>query len=247
LANVSLTTTGTAGTNKTITSVATDNYGRFTEVAYQDISGLTVVQGGTGASEFTTGKIVVGNGTGALSSLNNVAFELTGTLQTSNTLTSLSVDAYGRVTAATASAIGIDASQVVSGILPFARGGTNQTSYTTGGMVISDGTRLTSLANSTFNVTGTAATNATLTSLSVDDYGRTTGAVYQSISGLTASQGGTGLSTITQYGITYGNGINNLGVTAAAGTDDIAGSNQFLTVNSAGVPVWSTTFDGGVF
>jgi len=247
LANVSLTTTGTAGTNKTITSVATDNYGRFTEVAYQDISGLTVVQGGTGANTFTTGKIVVGNGTGALSSLDNVAFELTGTLQTSNTLTSLTVDTYGRVTAARTNAIAIDASQVTSGILPFARGGTNQTSYTTGGMVISDGTRLTSLANSTFNVTGTAATNATLTSLSVDDYGRTTGAVYQSISGLTPSQGGTGLSTITQYGITYGNGINNLGVTAAAGTDDIAGSNQFLTVNSAGVPVWSTTFDGGVF
>jgi hypothetical protein len=247
LANVSLTTTGTAGTNKTITSVATDNYGRFTEVAYQDISGLTVVQGGTGANTFTTGKIVVGNGTGALSSLDNVAFELTGTLQTSNTLTSLTVDTYGRVTAARTNAIAIDASQVTSGILPFARGGTNQTSYTTGGMVISDGTRLTSLANSTFNVTGTAATNATLTSLSVDTYGRTTGAVYQSISGLTPSQGGTGLSTITQYGITYGNGINNLGVTAAAGTDDIAGSNQFLTVNSAGVPVWSTTFDGGVF
>lgn len=247
LANSSYVESGTKATNATLTNISVDTYGRVTGTTFSDISGLTVTQGGTGTTAFTTGKIVVGNGTGALSSLDNVAFNLTGTLGTSDTITSLSVDTYGRVTAATAEAIAIDADQITSGVLPFARGGTNQTSYTTGGMVISDGTRLTSLANTTFNVTGTSGTNSTLTSLTVDNYGRTTAATYQSISGLTVAQGGTGLSTITKNGVTFGNGTDGLNVTDAAGYADVNGSFQILTVTAAGTPVWTTTLDGGMF
>jgi hypothetical protein len=247
LANISLTTTGTAGTNKTITAVATDNYGRFTDVTYQDISGLTVEQGGTGVSTFSSGRILVGNGTGAIQSLSNTSFTQTGALATSNTITSLTVDAYGRFTAATSQAIAIDTTQITSGILPFARGGTNQTSYVTGGIVISDGTRLTSLANSSYNTTGTAATNATLTGLTVDAYGRTTGATWQSIAGLTVPQGGTGLSTITSKGVMYGQGTLAAGVTGAAGTADQNWSRQILTVDFNGTPVWTSTLDGGQF
>ena len=65
--------------------------------------------------------------------------------------------------------------------------------------------------------------------------------------------GGTGASTFTTNGITYGNGSNPLQVTAAAnmanpGTgDDATTSYQVLTVTSAGVPVWTNTLDGGTF
>jgi hypothetical protein len=65
---------------------------------------------------------------------------------------------------------------------------------------------------------------------------------------LTVSYGGTGLTSATLNGITYGNGTAALGVTAAAGGgSDQTWSNQFLTVTNAGVPVWTTTMDGGTF
>ena len=70
---------------------------------------------------------------------------------------------------------------------------------------------------------------------------------------LEVQYGGTGVSTFTQYGITYGNGSNAMQVTAAAnmanpGTgDDATTSFQILTVTSAGVPVWTNTIDGGTF
>ena len=52
-----------------------------------------------------------------------------------NTVSSLTVDAYGRVTAATGVAIAIDTAAITSGTLAYARGGTGSTSYTTGALV----------------------------------------------------------------------------------------------------------------
>jgi hypothetical protein len=70
---------------------------------------------------------------------------------------------------------------------------------------------------------------------------------------LEVQYGGTGASTFTQYGITYGDGTNAIKVTAAAniaspGTgDDATTSYQVLTVTAAGVPVWTNVLDGGTF
>ncbi|MBO58331.1 MAG: hypothetical protein CMA77_04985 [Euryarchaeota archaeon] len=70
---------------------------------------------------------------------------------------------------------------------------------------------------------------------------------------LAVQYGGTGASTFTQYGITYGDGTNAIKVTAAAnmadpGTgDDATTSYQVLTVTAAGVPVWTNVLDGGTF
>ena len=109
------------------------------------------------------------------------------------------------------------------------------------------GNNLTTLANTTYSQSGTLSSNSTITSITVDAYGRFTNSTVSAISGLTVPQGGTGLSTITQNGITYGNGTGNLGVTAAVGASDQTWSNQLLTVTNAGVPVWTTTLDGGKF
>ena len=38
-----------------------------------------------------------------------------------------------------------------------------------------------------------------------------------------------------------------LSVTPASGTSDATTSFQILTVNSSGIPVWTTTIDGGTF
>jgi len=70
---------------------------------------------------------------------------------------------------------------------------------------------------------------------------------------LAVQYGGTGVSTFTTNGIIYGNSSGALQVTGAAnigspGTgSDATTSYQILTVTAAGVPVWTSTIDGGVF
>jgi hypothetical protein len=179
LANVSAINTSIAS-NNTVNNLTTDVYGRVTGYTTQAISGLTVGQGGTGVSTFTSGQLVVGAGTGALQGLANSTYTLTGGLSSSNTITSVTVDAYGRVTAVTGASIAISALQITSGTLPVARGGTGATTFTTNG-------------------------------------------------------------------ITYGNGTGAIQSTVAAGTSDQTWSNQILTVTNAGVPVWTTSLDGGSF
>ena len=137
-------------------------------------SAIAVSDGGTGAGTFTGGAILIGNGTGALSTLANSTYTLTGGLAAANTISSLTVDAYGRVTAATGVAIAIGASQITSGTLPLARGGTNQTSYTAGQRLVYDGTSLSSQANTSTTVTGGLAAANTITSLTYNSYGEVT-------------------------------------------------------------------------
>ena len=230
-------TTGTQ--NNTITSVTVDAYGRFTAATFNQIAGLTVGQGGTGKSSFTTGKIVIGNATGSLDELANVTYTLTGTLGAAKTITSLTVDDYGRVSAATAADI--------SG-LTVTQGGTGASTLSAGGLLIGNGTgAVSTLANVTYTLTGTLGAAKAITSLTVDAYGRVSAATAEDISGLTVTQGGTGASTFTSKGIVYGNGTGALSVTDAAGTSDQTWSNQILTTTNAGVPVWTSTLDGGQF
>jgi hypothetical protein len=213
------------------------------------VTPLSVSSGGTGTNTFTAGQMIIGDGTNSLRSITNSIYTLTGTLGTSNTITGLTVDAYGRLTAASASAIAIDTSQIASGILPYARGGTGSSSYTTGGLLIAGAEGFSSLANTTYTLTGSLATNNTITSVTVDAYGRLTAATGSAISGLTVPQGGTGFASAVSKGIIYGNGTGALQVTAAAGAEgaDQDWSSQILTVNSSGTPVWSTTLEGGTF
>ena len=200
------------------------------------------------STDFTFGQMVVADGTDSLKSLANASYTLTGSLSASKTITSLSVDNYGRVTAATGADIAIDASQITAGTLGVSRGGTGQSSFTNGAIVIGNGTgALQELANSNYTATGSGAANNTVSSLTVDSYGRVTAATFSAISGLTIGQGGTGRSTFTTNGLVYGNSTDGLLVTAAAGTSDQTFSNQLLTVTNAGVPVWTSALDGGTF
>jgi hypothetical protein len=196
----------------------------------------------------TNGAIIIGAGSNNVTTLANTTYTLTGALNAANTISSLSVDAYGRLTAATGTAIAIDASQITSGTLSVGRGGTGTTSFNSGQLVIGNGTNgLQTVANSSLTVTGTSGGDKTITTLTTDAYGRLTGATYSSISGLSVTQGGTGRSTFTTNGIVYGNSTDGLLVTAAAGASDQTWSNQILTVSNTGVPVWTNALDGGTF
>lgn len=216
------------------------------------VSGLSadiaVADGGTGAGSFTGGAILIGNGTGALQTLANSTLTGTGTLAVANTITSITADAYGRLTAYTSQAIAIGASQVTSGTLPIARGGTNQTSFTNG-LVAFNGSALATLPNTTYTQTGTLSTANTITSLSVDAYGRTTAATVSPIaidasqvtSGtLTTTRGGTGLSSFTAQGVFYASS------TSAVGQVTSSTEGHLLTINASGAPSFAH-LSGGTF
>jgi hypothetical protein len=239
LSNTTFNKTGSEGGNKTITSITVDAYGRLTDATFDYIGSLAVNQGGTGKTSFTAGKLIIGDGTNALVELANAGYSLTGTLGAAKTITSLTIDDWGRVTAATAADI--------SG-LTVSQGGTGASTLSTGGLLIGNGTgAISTLANVTYSLTGTLGAAKTITSLTVDAYGRVSAATASDISGLTVAQGGTGASTFTAKGIVYGDGTNALSVTAAAGTSDQTWSNQILTTTDSGVPVWTSTIDGGQF
>jgi len=208
---------------------------------------LTVPNGGTGKTSFTSGQIVIGSGVNGLTQIANSTVAVGQTFGSASSVAAFQTDVYGRVVSVSNTAISIDTSQITSGTLGYARGGTGSTSYTTGGLLIAGATGFESLANTTYTQTGTLASNNTITSITVDAFGRFTAATVGAISGLTVPQGGTGLNTITSKGITYGNGTGALGVTAAAGDADQSWSNQIMTVTNLGTPVWSTALDGGQF
>ena len=213
---------------------------------------LPIASGGTNNTTFTTGQRLVYSGTQLTSQANTTTTingVTTGTLTsaTSNTITAASINAYGEVTSLTSSPIAIAASQVTSGTLAIAQGGTNQSTFTAGQLINFSGTSLQSIANVTTTVTGSLASNNTITSLSTDAYGRVTAYTGAAISGLTVAQGGTGASTFQANGIIYGNGTGSLLATALAGASDQAYTNQILTVTNTGTPVWASNMDGGTF
>lgn len=244
LANVSSINTSIAS-NYTINNLTSDVYGRVTNYSTQAIGGLTVSQGGTGVSSFTNGQLVVGSGTGALQQLANT--NTAGSYGSATIIPVLTTDVYGRVVGVSNTNVSIDASAVTSGTLPINRGGTNNTSFTNNTLAYFNGTGIVSLANVSFTATGSGASNNTITSLTVDNYGRASAVTYSQISGLTVPQGGTGFASATLNGMIFGNGTEGLQVTSAAGTSDQTWSNQIMTVTNAGVPTWASAMDGGTF
>jgi hypothetical protein len=209
---------------------------------------LPVASGGTGQSSFTTGQVIIGSGTNGLGQLANVS-SINTSITSNSTVNNLTTDVYGRVTNYT--------TQAIAG-LTVAQGGTGAATFSSGGLLIGNGTdAIGTLANTTFVATNSTTVDGginrlggvgkTITSVSVDEYGRFKALTYTDISGLQLYQGGTGVSSFTTNGVTYGNGSLAMGVTAAAGTADQTWSNQILTTTNAGVPVWTTALDGGQF
>jgi hypothetical protein len=130
---------------------------------------VPVSKGGTGLNTIGNHQLIIGNANNvfepALLSSASIAItypagfinlELgtsgvtSGTYGSASTVGVFTVNAYGVLTAASNASIGIDASQIISGTLPVIRGGTGQSTYTDGQLLIG-------------NTTGNTLTKATLT------------------------------------------------------------------------------------
>lgn len=99
---------------------------------------IAVSDGGTGRNTFTTGSIVIGNGTGGLLELANTSS--TGTYANASHVPVITVDAYGRVSGVVNTLIDINTSQITSGILGVSRGGSGASTFTANGVLLGQGT-----------------------------------------------------------------------------------------------------------
>ena len=152
---------GSYGGGSSIPTLTVAANGRITSISTTSVSidagaitsgTLPIFYGGTNNNTFTANQLVNYDGS-KLASVANSSYTLTGALAASNTLTTLTVDGYGRLTAATSEAIAIGASQITSGTLGVARGGTGSSSYSVKGVIVSDSSSatgaLTALTSST--------------------------------------------------------------------------------------------------
>lgn len=212
------------------------------------ITDIAVSDGGTGAGSFTSGQLIVGNGTGPLQSLANTG--TAGTYGAQNYIPIITTDEYGRVSGVTNTAIGgLNTANISSGILSIARGGTNNDTYTTGAMLQYNGTGIVSLAN-----TGTAGTYGSqdyVPVITTDVYGRVSSvsntqigiAASQVISGtLGVARGGTGASSFTTNGVVLSGATGTTALSAVASSTE----GHVLQINASGIPTFAH-LNGGSF
>jgi len=236
-------TAGTTGSASHLPVITTDAYGRVSAVTNTAIAinasavtagTLPIARGGTNQTTFTAGQRLVFDGT-SLASQANTGFTLTGGVAAANTITSLTVNSYGEVSAVTAGAIAIAASQVTSGTLDVARGGTGLSSYAVGDIIFASGaTTLSKLADV---ATGNALISGGIgVAPSYGKIGLTT-----HISGtLAVGNGGTGNTALTLNGVVLGQGASAL-TTVVSATEG-----HVLQISSAGVPTFAH-LNGGSF
>lgn len=246
----------TGGTEKpsvgnTVNVLAFSTATLVTNVTGGTVSGLTaniaISDGGTNANYFPTGNLVMFDGTRLVGIANTGT---AGTYGAANYHPVITTDAYGRVSGITNTATQIDTSAIISGTLPISRGGTNQTSYTTGAMLQFNGTSIASLAN-----TGTAATYANASHVPVittDVYGRVSAVTNTAIaidtsqvtSGtLGVARGGSGASSFATKGVIVSDSASGTGALSAL-TSSTEG--HVLQINSSGVPTFAH-LNGGYF
>ena len=149
--------------------------GSIAELTVDTDKRVVVVHDGTTAggnplikanASITTGQILTSNGSHLLA-LSNTG--TAGTYGNASFIPVVTTDAYGRVSSVTNTAIAIS-SGVVTGVMTFAQGGANATSYTTGGLLTSNGTAFVSVANT--GTAGTYANAAYIPVITTDAYGR---------------------------------------------------------------------------
>ena len=212
---------------------------------YDLASSIEVADGGTGRNTFTTGSIVIGNGTNGLLELANTSSA--GTYGNAAFVPIVTVDNYGRVSSVSVVEIKISMDDL-DGILPVINGlGAN--TFTSGEQIVYNGTNFVSLANVSTTITGTLSTSNTITSVTTDGYGRLTALTSSPItidanqvtSGtLLVDRGGSGASSFTLNGVLLGNS-NSAFQTASSSTEG-----HLLTINASGVPTFSM-LSGGTF
>jgi len=102
------------------------------------------------------------------------------------------------------------------------------------------------VASSTFEVIDSVVTSdeGHVTSVNVKTITMPSGYTGETVP---VSKGGTGIVSVTENTLVYGNGTGPLQETAVGAWDMTHGVGEILSVNSAGVPTWTNTIDGGTF
>jgi hypothetical protein len=100
-------------------------------------SSIEVSDGGTGRNTFTTGSIVIGNGTGELLELANTSSA--GTYGNAAFVPVVTVDNYGRISSVSVEEIKISMDDL-DGILPVVNGGTGANTHTLNSVLLGNGT-----------------------------------------------------------------------------------------------------------
>jgi hypothetical protein len=253
--------TVTSGTRAVVTWNGTDFVviaGSVTSLTSQVTGILPVANGGTGASSITSGAIVLGNGSSAVNTLVGSSVgqipQWSGTAWTVGTLPSTGVSSVS-ASAPLASSGGATPNISFTGTLPEASGGTGETSYSSGELLIGNSVgglsraTLTAGANiSIINGSGSITISSTgstgITSFSIN--GGTTGLGFSpgtiSSSGATTTMSGTLATNNGGTGVAAAS-LDAAGIVTKADNQTITGEKLF-SASSAGVAIGRPVTDG---
>ena len=176
---------------------------------------IGISDGGTNNASYTTGAALQYNGTSIVSLANT---GMAGTYGSASYVPVVTTDAYGRISSVSNTAIAIDTAALTSGTLGVSRGGTNNTSYTTGALLQYNGSGIVSIAN-TGVTAGSYGNTTSIPSITVDAYGRVTAVSNNSVSTTINLAGTTGSGSVAGGGtLTF---AGSYGVTASASSSTI--------------------------
>jgi len=222
---------------------------------------LGVTRGGTGLSSASTGDLLYGSATDTLSNLgvgtNGQLLTVSGGLPSWQDAPATGVTDFSAGTTGFTPSTGTSGSVTLAGTLNVANGGTGQTSYTDGQLLIGNSTGNTlakatltagtgiTITNGSGTITIDADNNGTVTS--VDASGGTTGLTFTggpittsgtlTLSGtLAVSNGGTGASSLTVNNVILGNGTSAVQEVAPGTSGNVLTSDGTTWVSQTPAP-----------